>query len=155
MPRAKRMGWVVVAVIGVLVSMLVSPVLLYRYDESAGSEPSIESSYVYYEGCKFNRWSGRPVSPEFRIQWFSPGRPPLVRVLSVEEGQWFNTDYALSGEAVLQSFENGRVDAPPWPHPLSYSPAEVLDRIHNAKLFVEQAAARGEIVLPEWWETVK
>ncbi|MEM7168120.1 MAG: hypothetical protein AAF581_21905 [Planctomycetota bacterium] len=96
------------------------------------------------------REGARQRGPEDDVRWlFEDGKVHIE--IDVREGRvltWFGPNLAPIG----QCSRGGFAKSPPWPWPLPRRTKEDLrETLDQATALVEAAAARGEIVLPEWW----
>lgn len=179
MPRAKRVAWVALGLLALAI-VFATPWqgLFYRHVERVGTEGHRrvqEFSFISEEEAERETqaasnqpvvqvWFNRIEEP--RLSWLPAGPVLLVQWFRTENGvdvmlqasrpppDLESTDY-FDG-SIFQKRLNGETweDAtgPPWLFPLPYHPDDLPALIHEAKLSVQQAAADGEIVLPDWWE---
>lgn len=164
--NTQRIGWVVVAAVLLAAGAAVGPstVRWVRYEEieRVGVDPAFSSALSYVRGLA-PRWRDEGSALEFAFPYFlcswpldgkaasvqgiSPGRNAPLTITQ------YNMDGSVQGQSSLAPIE--WVMEPPFPFPVPHTPTEVRQLIHDAKLYAQAAAQRGEVTLPEGWEPVK
>ena len=161
-PRAKRVGWVVLFGILAALSVVTGPALvdavLYRQVEETFATTAVhrQTGMVVYGRRTVNRWTGKSVGINHLLAFHSSSQTQFRVDTRNDPDSSVDTVYSETGQVVSQQRKaEPRIEAPPWLYPVHYNPEEMRILIHEAKLYLQQAAADGKLVLPKCWEAVE